>query len=128
MLLRDGGLPQEMDVNSARGINLTMLVLSLLDCMSNNTAMGDLNPLSELINQPLQAVNHFLPTMVDDQYEAQAENIRRALQKEGENPVPYGKQQLKPLLFIFSCDIVLIFHTSISSAQKKVLSSLLILL
>ena len=91
MLLRDGGLPPEMDVNTARGVNLTMLVLSLLDCMCNNEAMGDLNPLSELINQPLQAVNHFLPTMVDDQYELMAENIRVALQRDGENPAAYGK-------------------------------------
>ena len=91
MLLRDGGLPPEMDVNTARGVNLTMLVLSLLDCMCNNEAMGDLNPLSELINQPLQAVNHFLPTMVDDQYELMAENIRIALQRDGENPAAYGK-------------------------------------
>ena len=91
MLLRDGGLPADMDVNTARGINLTMLVLSLLDCMSNNEAMGYLNPLTELINQPLQAANHFLPTMVDDQYELLAEQIRRAFQNPNENPVAYGE-------------------------------------
>ena len=91
MLLRDGGLPAEMDVYTARGIILTMLVLSLLDCMSNNEARGDLNPLTELINQPQQAANHFLPTMVDDQYELLAEQIRRALQNPNENPVAYGE-------------------------------------
>ena len=91
MLLRDGMLPPEMDVNTAQGVYLTMLVLSLLDCMCNNDAMGDLNPLSELVNQPLQAVNHFLPTMADDKYELMAEQIRVALQRHGENPKAYGK-------------------------------------
>ena len=91
MLLRDGELPHEMDVNTARGVNLTMLVLSLLDCMCNNDAMGDLNPLSELINQPLQAVRHYLPTMVDSQYGAQADNTRRALLRDGGNSSEYGK-------------------------------------
>lgn len=72
MVIRDGGLPVEMDVNTAQGINLSMLVLNLLSCMCNNQQTSDLNPLAELINQPLEAANHFLPTMVDNQVELYA--------------------------------------------------------
>ena len=91
MLLKKDELPPEMNVKSARGINLTMLVLSVLGCMCNNQAMGELNPLAELINQPLQAVRHYLPTMVDSQYGAQADNTRRALLRDGGNSSEYGK-------------------------------------
>ena len=79
MLLRDGQLPREMDVNSARGINLSMLVLNMLSCMSNNQPMSDLTPLSELINQPMEAANHFLPTMADNQYEIYANQFRNTM-------------------------------------------------
>lgn len=110
MLLRDGGLPHEMDITSARGINLTMLVLSLLDCMCNNQQVSDLNPLSELINQPMQAAQHFLPTMMDNQYELMAEDIRIALQRTGDNPVAYSESiPIASLGFNKSVEIKVVF-------------------
>ena len=79
MLIRNGGLPIEMDVNSAQGLNLSMLVLNLLSCMCNNQPMSDVNPLAELINQPLEAVHHFLPTMADNQVEVYAATVKATL-------------------------------------------------
>ncbi|XP_067937583.1 E3 ubiquitin-protein ligase rnf213-alpha-like [Watersipora subatra] len=89
MLLDPHGLPKEMDVKQSRGINLGMLVLKLYSCLGGTSPKADLNPLAEIVNQPLQAATRYLPTMADNQYEIYQESIRLALQSPNENPVAY---------------------------------------
>ena len=96
MLIRDGGLPAEMDVNSAQGLNLSMLVLNLLSCMCYNQPMSELNPLAELINQPLEAVHHFLPTMADNQVEVYAATFKATMV--GTNVTLYGELIFKSFI------------------------------
>ncbi|XP_067936897.1 E3 ubiquitin-protein ligase rnf213-alpha-like [Watersipora subatra] len=89
MFMRTDGLPKEMDVKQSKGINLSMLILNLYSCLGGAGPKADLNPLAEIVNQPLQAAQRFLPTMEDNNYEVNREMIRKAMQASGDNPTPY---------------------------------------
>ncbi|KAF6032078.1 hypothetical protein EB796_009578 [Bugula neritina] len=66
-----------------------MLILHLYACMYSTTHVADLYPLFEIIESPSNCTDRFFPTMADNQFEVHQEAIRKALQKEGENPVAY---------------------------------------
>lgn len=76
-----------MDIKTSRGVNLTMLILNMLDCLCTGHDTADLTPLSELITNPSEAAKHYLPTMIDNQIEVYAAQITAAIG--GNNPTIY---------------------------------------
>lgn len=54
-----GTLPKQMDVRNTEGRNLIMLIINITNTLCKNTvplASGFINPLTEIIRQPLQAM------------------------------------------------------------------------
>ena len=56
LLLYEGKLPQQLDINQSRGVHLTMLVLHLFSGTRNKQPAGIIYPLHELIESPTKAM------------------------------------------------------------------------
>lgn len=106
-------LPEGINVCSTAGLNLAMLTLNLLDCMYNDTTMGDLHPLSELIRHPEAAATHLLPTMFDSQHEIVFGMMKAMKDKEGGNPRAFGRLDIPEKW----CSIMILMILATSSSR-----------
>lgn len=52
LLLEEGRLPRQLDMNQTKGIHLTMLILHMFSGTRNKTPCGTVNPIMEVIESP----------------------------------------------------------------------------